>query len=65
MTIKKQYQKREGEMLYEWVHRLAYDVLWSRMEPDERKEILSEVSKQSYFEGVHMVEEIDKKYQRR
>lgn len=36
--MKREYRKRKSEQLHQWVSRLADDVLWGRMEPDERRE---------------------------
>ena len=56
--MKKEHRLRHGEALYHWCHRLAeaYGLT------PEQKEMLSEVSKQSYFRGVKGTLLINEKY---
>ena len=52
--MKKEYKKKKGEELGDWVERLSKDVLWQQLEPHDIQEILHEVSVTSYTDGVHV-----------
>lgn len=46
--MKKEYQLQKDEPLYKWINRLAEGF---RLTP-EQKDMLIEVSKQSFFQGI-------------
>lgn len=60
--MKKEYKKRKDENLAQWVDRLAPACQGRSL--TEVHEMISEVSKTSYIEGVHAEMEISKKYGR-
>lgn len=60
--MKKEYKKRKDENLAQWVDRLAPACQGRSL--TEVHEMLSELSKTSYIEGVHVADEINKKYPR-
>jgi len=62
--MKKEYRKKKGENLAQWCERIAAAACQGRS-LQEVHEMISEVSKTSYFEGVHVADEINKKYPRR
>jgi hypothetical protein len=59
----KEYRKKKGENLAQWCERIAAACQGRSLQ--EVHEMISEVSKTSYIEGVHVAEEINKKYPRR
>jgi hypothetical protein len=59
---KKEYQKRKDENLAQWCERIA--AMCCGRSLAEVHEMISEVSKTSYIEGVHVEMEINKKYGR-
>ena len=61
-TMKKEYKKQKGENLARWVERIAAACQGRSL--TEVHEMISEVSKTSYIEGVHAEREINKKYGR-
>ena len=60
--MKKEYKKQKGENLARWCERIAAACQGRSLE--EVHEMISEVSKISYIEGVHAEQEISKKYGR-
>ena len=58
--MKKQFKKRKTETLAEWIDRIYISCY--ELEPIEFHDILSEVSKTSYIEGVLTERELNKKY---
>ena len=62
MAMKKEYKKQKGENLAQWVERIAAACQGRSL--TEVHEMISEVSKTSYIEGVHAAEEPRKKYNR-
>ncbi len=61
--MKKEYRKQKGENLAQWCERIAAACQGRSL--TEVHEMISEVSKTSYIEGVHVADEINKKYPRR
>lgn len=61
--MKKEYKKQKAENLAQWVERIAAACQGRSLR--EVHEMISEVSKISYIEGVHAADEINKKYPRR
>ena len=60
---KKEYQKRKDENLARWCERIA--AMCCGRSLAEVHEMISEVSKTSYIEGVHAEREINDKYNKR
>lgn len=60
--MKKEYRKRKDENLAQWVERIAAACQGRSLK--EVHEMISEVSKTSYFEGIEAEREIHKKYSR-
>lgn len=58
--MEKKYKKQKGENLAKWCERIAAAVQGRSL--SEVNEMISEVSKISYIEGVHAESEINKKY---
>ena len=58
--MKKEYKKRKDENLARWVERIA--AACQGLSLAEVHEMISEVSKTSYIEGVHAEREINAKY---
>jgi hypothetical protein len=58
--MKKEYKKQKGENLAQWCERIAAACQGRSLA--EVHEMISEVSKTSYIEGVHAEREINKKY---
>ena len=56
----KQYKKRKDETLARWVERIAAACQGRSLK--EVHEMISEVSKTSYIEGVHAEREVRAKY---
>lgn len=52
-------EKGKDEPLYKWCNRIADELGMN----DEQRDALSEVSKQSYIEGVNAEQAIRKKYE--
>ena len=50
--MKKELRIRKGEKLYEWIKRIA--PLCTSMTADQMEELLTVVSKESYFDGVRL-----------
>ncbi len=59
---KKEYQKRKDENLAQWCERIA--AMCCGRSLAEVHEMISEVSKISYIEGVHAEREVNKKFGR-
>lgn len=59
---KKEYQKRKDENLARWCERIAGMCCGRSL--NDVLEMVSEVSKTSYIEGVHAEMEVNKKYGR-
>ena len=57
---KKEYQKRKDENLARWCERIA--AMCCGRSLDDVFEMISEVSKTSYIEGVHAEREVNKKF---
>ena len=60
--MKKEYRKQKGETLAQWCERIAAACQGRSLK--EVHEMISEVSKTSYFEGIDAEREISKKYGR-
>ena len=60
--MKKEYRKQKGETLAQWCERIAAACQGRSL--SEVHEMISEVSKTSYFEGIDAEREISKKYGR-
>ena len=60
---KKEYQKRKDENLARWCERIA--AMCCGRSLNDVLEMISEVSKTSYIEGVHAEMEINAKYDKR
>ena len=58
--MKKEYKKHKGENLAQWCERIAAACQGRSL--SEVHEMISEVSKTSYIEGVHAEREINAKY---
>ena len=58
--MKKEYKKRKDENLAQWVDRLAPACHGRSL--TEVHEMLSELSKESYFAGIHAEREISAKF---
>ena len=58
--MKKEYKKQKGENLARWVDRIAAACQGRSL--SEVHEMISEVSKTSYIEGVKTEKELEKKY---
>lgn len=63
MAMKKEYKKQKNENLAQWVDRIA--VACQGRSLAEVHEMISEVSKTSYIEGVRAADDMIRKYQRR
>jgi hypothetical protein len=63
MAMKKEYKKQKGENLAQWVERIAAACQGRSLA--EVHEMISEVSKTSYIEGVRAADDMNRKYQRR
>lgn len=59
--MKKEYQLREGETLFQWLDRLV-ESLPLRYLTDNLRDVLREVSIKSYTRGSHDASEIYKEY---
>ena len=64
--MKRTLKRSKDEPLHEWLDRVTEDILfhcsdWNNYRPELRN-ILGEISKQSYIEGVHTEQELEKKY---
>lgn len=62
MSVKKEYKKRKNENLAQWVDRLAPACQGRSL--TEVHEMLTELSKTSYIEGCHVVDDLNKKFGR-
>ena len=60
--MKKEYKKQKGENLAKWCERIAAACQGRSL--SEVHEMIREVSVTSYIEGVHVADEINKKYRR-
>lgn len=58
--MKKEYKKQKGENLAQWVERIAAACQGRSL--SEVHEMISEVSKTSYIEGVHAEREVSAKF---
>ena len=58
--MKKEYKKRKGENLAQWCERIAAACQGRSLA--EVHEMISEVSKTSYFEGVYAERDINAKF---
>lgn len=56
--MRKAIRYKKGEPLYKWIERIAD--YWNF--GDELREVLSEVSKESYIQGSNATTELNKKY---
>lgn len=57
--MKKQYQLREGEALHEWLDRLMESMPLRRLSDCELRDVLREISVQSYIRGSRDREAIE------
>ena len=64
--MKRNLQRRKDEPLHKWLDRVTEDILFHCSDMDNYRpvlrDILGEISKKSYIEGVHTEQEIEKKY---
>lgn len=49
--MKKQYQLRKGEALHQWLDRLAESIPLRRLSNSDLRDVLREISVQSYIRG--------------
>lgn len=49
--MKKQYQLREGEALHEWIDRLMESMPLRQLSDSDLRDVLREISVQSYIRG--------------
>lgn len=64
--MKRNLQRRKGEPLHKWLDRMTEEILlqcsdWNNYRPILR-DMLGEISKESYIEGVKTEQELEKKY---
>ena len=64
--MKRSLQRRKGEPLHKWLDRMTEEILlqcsdWNNYRPILR-DMLGEISKESYIEGVITEQELEKKY---
>lgn len=64
--MKRSLQRRKGELLHKWLDRMTEEILlqcsdWDNYRPILR-DMLGEISKESYIEGVNTERELEKKY---
>ena len=57
--MKKQYQLREGEALHEWIDRLMESLPLYRLSDSDLRDVLREISVQSYIRGSRDREAIE------
>ena len=57
--MKKQYQLREGEALHEWIDRLMERLPMRRLSDSDLRDVLREISVQSYIRGSRDREAIE------
>jgi hypothetical protein len=64
--MKRNLQRRKDEPLYKWLDRVTEDILFHCSDMDNYRpvlrDILGEICKESYIEGVHTEQKIEKKY---
>lgn len=64
--MKRNLQRRKDEPLHKWLDRVTEDILFHCSDMDNYRpvlrDILGEISKESYIEGVHTEQKIEKKY---
>ena len=60
--MKKQYQLREGEALHQWLDRLAESLPLRRLSDSDLRDVLREISVQSYIRGSRYRSEIEQKF---
>lgn len=64
--MKRSLQRKKEEPLHKWLDRVTEDILfhcgdWDNYRP-ELRDILGEISKESYIEGVQTERKLEKKY---
>ena len=64
--MKRSLQRRKDEPLHKWLDRMTEEILlqcsdWDNYRPKLR-DILGEISKESYIEGVKTEQKLEKKY---
>lgn len=57
--MERRFKKRENETLHDWCHRLAGELKMTQ----KQRDVLCEVSKESWIGGVKTEREISKKYE--
>lgn len=57
--MKKQYQLREGEALHEWIDRLMESMPLRQLSGSDLRDVLREISVQSYIRGSRDREAIE------
>lgn len=66
--MKRTLRRRKDEPLYKWLDRVTEYILSICINMDhyrqELRDILGEISKESYIEGVHTEQKLEKKYHR-
>lgn len=60
--MKRGLNKRKDERLCDWCDRLAAAMMVRMPDHEELRDILGEVSKQSYIEGVNTERELQRKW---
>ena len=60
--MKKQYQLREGEALHEWIDRLMESMPLRQLSDSDLRDVLREISVQSYIRGSRDRSEIEQKF---
>ena len=64
--MKRSLQRRKDEPLHKWLDRMTEEILlqcsdWDNYRPQLR-DMLGEISKESYIEGVKTEQKLEKKY---
>lgn len=64
--MKRSPQRRKGEPLHRWLDRMTEEILLQRSDWDnyrpKLRDMLGEISKESYIEGLKTERELEKKY---
>ena len=60
--MKKQHQLRNGEALHQWLDRLAESMPLRQLSDSDLRDVLREISVQSYIRGSRDRSEIEQKF---
>lgn len=60
--MKKQHQLRKGEALHQWLDRLAESMPLRQLSDSDLRDVLREISVQSYIRGSRDRSEIEQKF---